>query len=250
MFLGAGSAATGIADLMVEALAATGLSKQQARERLWFVDINGLVVKDRCDELLPHNMPYAHPHPRADFLEALDSVRPHVLIGATGAAGSFTRAAIEKMAEINDRPAIFALSNPTSKAECTAAEAYRWTNGRAIFASGSPFDPVKVNGKELKPGQGNNSYIFPGIGLGAIFSHARVVTDEMFLAAARTLADAVSEADIATVTVYPPLKELREVSMAIAAAVAEIAFESGLAKKHSSGDLTASIRRCMYDPRY
>jgi len=250
MFLGAGSAATGIADLMVKAFTEVGLSEQDARERLWFVDLDGLVVEERRNELLPHNLPYAHAHPRADFLGAIESVRPHVLIGATGAPGTFTQAAVEKMAALNHRPAIFALSNPTSRAECTAEQAYEWSEGRAIFASGSPFDPVRVNGRTLRPGQSNNSYIFPGIGLGAVVSGASIITDEMFLSAARMLANTVSKSDIESGTLYPPLKDIREVSVSIAAAVAKIAYENGIARNTQPDGLDACIRQRMYDPTY
>ena len=138
MFLGAGSAATGIADLMTAAFVDEGLSLEEARRQLWFVDVNGLVVKERTD-LMEHNLPYAHDHTPLAFVEAIDAIRPHVLIGATGAPGTFTQAVIERMSAINARPAIFALSNPTSRAECTAEQAYAWSGGRAIFASGSPF---------------------------------------------------------------------------------------------------------------
>lgn len=250
MFLGAGSAATGIADLMVTAFKDTGLSELDARERLWFVDIDGLVVAARRDELLPHNLPYAHSHPRAGFVEALESIRPHILIGATGAPNTFTRSAIEKMAALNPRPAIFALSNPTSRAECTAEEAYRWSEGRAIFASGSPFDPVEVNGKTLRPAQSNNSYIFPGVGLGVVLSGARVVTDDMFLAAARTLADSLSDSDIDEGKLYPPLQDIRSVSISIAEVVAEIAYEQGLATIERPDDFDEVARGYMYDPKY
>jgi len=250
MFLGAGSAATGVADLMVKAFMATGLSDQDARSRLWFVDLDGLVVAERRNELLPHNLPYAHAHPRADFLAALDSVQPHVLIGATGAPGSFSQSAVEKMARLNDRPVIFALSNPTSKAECTAEQAYAWSDGRTIFASGSPFASVTFNGATIKPGQSNNSYIFPGIGLGAVVANARMITDEMFLAAARTLANAVSDADIAAGTLYPPLTTIRNVSVEVAVAAAAVAYASGLARSEKPPDLEAAIRARMYDPTY
>ncbi len=250
MFLGAGSAATGIADLMVKALVATGLSTQEARERLWFVDLGGLVVKERLDELLPHNLPYAHNHARADFIGALDSIRPQVLIGATGAPGTFTREAVERMAAFNRRPAIFALSNPTSRAECTAEQAYQWSDGRAIFASGSPFGPVERNGKILRPGQSNNSYIFPGVGLGAVVSGTRIITDEMFLVAAKALANTVSESDIASGTLYPPLREIREVSVSIATDVAQIAYESSLATNKRPAQLNDFIRKRMYQPSY
>ena len=250
MFLGAGSAATGIADLMVKAFVQAGLSEQEARQRLWFVDIDGLVVNDRTNDLLPHNLPYAHDHPRADFIGALDSVRPQILIGATGAPGTFTKQSIEKMADLNHRPAIFALSNPTSRAECTAEQAYEWTEGRAIFASGSPFPPVKVNGITIRPGQSNNSYIFPGIGLGAIASNTSIITDEMFLAAAKTLADTVTEGDIREGTLYPPLGDIRKVSVQIAIAVAQIAYNGGLARSERPDDLAADIEQRMYNPEY
>jgi malate dehydrogenase (oxaloacetate-decarboxylating)(NADP+) len=250
MFLGAGSAATGIADLMVKAFVQAGLSEQEARQRLWFVDIDGLVVNDRANDLLPHNLPYAHDHPRADFIGALDSVRPQILIGATGAPGTFTKQSIEKMADLNHRPAIFALSNPTSRAECTAEQAYEWTEGRAIFASGSPFPPVEINGTTIRPGQSNNSYIFPGIGLGAIASNTSIITDEMFLAAAKTLADTVTEGDIREGTLYPPLGDIRKVSVQIAIAVAQIAYNGGLARSERPDDLAADIEQRMYNPGY
>ncbi len=153
MFLGAGSAATGIADLMTAAFVDEGLGPDEARRRLWFVDVNGLVVKERTD-LMAHNLPYAHDHRPLGFLEAIDAIRPHVLIGATGAPGTFTQAVIERMSEINERPVIFALSNPTSRAECTPEQAYAWSGGRAIFASGSPFAPVTYGGTDVPAGAG------------------------------------------------------------------------------------------------
>ncbi len=160
MFLGAGSAATGIADLISYAFQKEGFSEEEARKKLWFVDVEGLVVKSRND-LLPHNVPYAHDHSSTDFISAIKQIKPHILIGATGFPGTFTQEAIELMAEFNQHPAIFALSNPTSRAECTAEQAYEWTKGRAIFTSGSPFHEVNYEGKCFKPGQGNNAYIFP-----------------------------------------------------------------------------------------
>jgi malate dehydrogenase (oxaloacetate-decarboxylating)(NADP+) len=251
MFVGAGSAATGIADLMTQALVATGLSRDAARQRLWFVDIDGLVVADRADALLPHNVPYAHEHPRCDLAGAIDSIEPHALIGATGVAGTFPRTAVERMAALNERPVIFALSNPTSNAECTAEQAYAWTGGRAIFASGSPFKPVAINGETVTPGQGNNAHIFPGVGLGAVMSGARIITDEMFLAAAKTLAEAVADEDIRRGTVYPPLSSIREISVAIAVAIAEIAHSTGLARQEPpSSGLVAHIKSQMFDPTY
>jgi malate dehydrogenase (oxaloacetate-decarboxylating)(NADP+) len=250
MFLGAGSAATGIGDLMVEALVEEGLVRSEARRRMWFVDLFGLIVNERRGELLPHNLPYAHDHSKADFLAALDSIRPHVLIGATGVAGSFTRAAIERMARFNERPVILALSNPTSRAECTAEEACRWSEGRALFASGSPFGDVPMRGRIFRSSQSNNAYIFPGVGLGTTFVRATGVTDSMFLAAARALAESVSSNDIEQGLLYPPLRELRDISARIAAAVAKAAFGAGIGRVALPADVVDSIRSSMFDPTY
>lgn len=249
MFLGAGSAATGIGDLLTIALQKEGLSEEEARQRLWYVDLNGLVVKTRTD-LMEHNLPYAHDHDALGFVEAIKSIKPHILIGATGAPGTFTEEVIKTMSDINDRPAIFALSNPTSRAECTAEQAYEWSDGRAIFTSGSPFDAVEHGGKTLKPGQGNNAYIFPGIGLGAVACNATKISDEMFLVAARVLAEMVSPDLLETATLYPPLSTIRDVSLNIAVGVAEKAYEEGLASEPLPEDLMAFIKDQMYDPNY
>jgi malate dehydrogenase (oxaloacetate-decarboxylating)(NADP+) len=249
MFLGAGSAATGIADLMVRAFVEAGLSEEAARRRLWFVDLHGLVVEGR-DHLLAHNLPYAHPHARMGFVEAMRSIAPHVLIGATGAPGTFTEEVVRTMAELNERPAIFALSNPTSRAECTAEDAYRWSSGRAIFASGSPFAPVVLDGRRHVPGQGNNAYVFPGLGLGVLAAEATTVTDDMFLAAAHAVADLVTSERLEAGTLYPPLSRIREVSLEIAVRVAELAFREGLARAARPNDLRASIAATMFDPVY
>ncbi|MEO1036998.1 MAG: NAD-dependent malic enzyme [Pseudomonadota bacterium] len=248
VFLGAGSAATGIADLLVPALEDVGLSNEEARRRLWFVDVNGLLHAGR-DDLLPHNLPYAHEHEPADFIETLRSIKPHALIGATGAPGLFTREVLELMAALHERPIVFALSNPTSRAECTAEEAYRATQGRAIFASGSPFGPVNYGGRTLVPGQGNNVYIFPGIGLGAVAVNASGINDAMFLAAAKALAARVDAEALANGTVYPALTDIRAVSLDIAVAVAEVALASGLAENAPS-DLRGHIAALMHDPTY
>ena len=250
LFLGAGEAATGIADLTVAAMVAQGLAPAAARERCWLVDSRGLVVKSRND-LVEHKRPYAKDHaPIGDFPSAVKALKPTAIIGVAAVGGTFTREVLEEMARMNTRPIVFALSNPTSKAECTAEQAYRWTGGRALFASGSPFDPVKVEGRTFVPRQGNNSYIFPGVGLGAIVSGARRVTDDMFMAAARTLAQRVDEADLAQGSLYPALSRIREVSAAIAAAVAESAYASGLAGKPRPADVLADVKSQMYDPRY
>ncbi len=184
------------------------------------------------------------------FLACVESLKPTAIIGVSGKARMFTREVLEAMARLNDRPIVFSLSNPTSKTECTAAEAYTWTEGRAIFASGSPFDPVTVHGKTFIPAQGNNVYIFPGVGLGVIATRAKYVTNEMFLAAARTLAQHVSYADIWQGRVYPPLTSIREVSTAIALEVAEVAYKQGLAQAPRPDDLEAYIKSVMYYPEY
>ena len=247
MFLGAGSAATGIADLVASALVDEGLTLDEARRRLWFVDVNGLVVRSRTD-LMEHNLPYAHEGARLGFVEAIDALQPHVLIGATGAPGTFTREAVERMSAHNERPVLFALSNPTSKAECTAEQAYAWSRGRAVFSSGSPFGPVTFEGQEFQPGQGNNAYVFPGIGLGAVVCGARVIPDEFFLAAARTLARMVAKKDLQRGSLYPPLRDIRRISLAIAVTVAEKTYELGLARSRRPRDLKAAIARFMYEP--
>jgi malate dehydrogenase (oxaloacetate-decarboxylating)(NADP+) len=249
MFLGAGSAATGIADLLCYALQQEGLSESEARARLWFVDMEGLVVKERKG-LLPHNEPYMHEHPQLGFIDAINTIKPNVLIGATGAPNTFTRAVIEAMTNVNQRPTIFALSNPTSRAECTALEAYEWSQGKVIFASGSPFPALTYNEKKITPGQGNNVYVFPGIGLGTIISKAPVITDEMFLIAARTLAELVTEDDLDKGMIYPSLKSIREVSYNIALAVAEHAYQTQLTKTERPDDLEQRIRNYMYEPGY
>jgi malate dehydrogenase (oxaloacetate-decarboxylating)(NADP+) len=249
MFLGAGSAATGIADLIVYALVGQGLTAAEARSRLWFVDVDGLVVADR-PFLAEHNARYAQDYPAMDFVSAIDSIRPHVLIGATGAANAFTPAVIGRMAEYNVRPIIFALSNPTANAECTASQAYEWSYGRAIFASGSPFPPVIYQGQFFRPAQGNNAYIFPGVGLGAMLVESTLVSDDMFLIAAHVLADSLSSIDLSEGALYPPLFRIREVSLNIACAVAETAYAQGVARLPHPGDLKAFIQQHMYDPSY
>jgi malate dehydrogenase (oxaloacetate-decarboxylating)(NADP+) len=247
MFLGAGSAATGIADLMTTAFVDEGLSASEARQHLWFVDMHGLVVKSRSD-LMEHNLPYAHDFTPLGFLDAIDAIKPHVLIGATGAPGTFTQTVIARMSRINECPVIFALSNPTSKAECTAEQAYSWSGGRAIFASGSPFAPVTYGGSTFRPAQGNNAYVFPGIGLGAVACRARTLPDELFLTAARTLADLVKQADLDNGALYPPLNEIRKISLAIATSLATRAYAMKLAGQRRPRDVRRSVEALMYRP--
>jgi malate dehydrogenase (oxaloacetate-decarboxylating)(NADP+) len=250
LFLGAGEAATGIADLVVAAMMAEGASEAEARLRVWLVDSRGLVVKDRAG-LNEHKLRYAHAHaPVGEFLAAIKALKPSAIIGVAAVGGTFTPEVLHLMAQINKRPIIFALSNPTSKAECSAEEAYRHTDGRALFACGSPYDPVQLDGKTFVPRQGNNSYIFPGIGLGVIASGTRLVTDEMFMVAARTLAGLVSEADIKQGSLYPALPRIREASAHIAAAVAQVAYQRGLAEGKAPNDVLAFVQSQMYDPHY
>jgi malate dehydrogenase (oxaloacetate-decarboxylating)(NADP+) len=250
LFLGAGEAATGIADLVVSAMMAAGATEAEALGRNWLVDSRGLVVANRPG-LTEHKLRYAHDQaPIGDFRTAIDTLKPTAIIGVAAVGGAFTPEVLETIARINERPIVFALSNPTSKAECSAEEAYRHTGGRALFACGSPYDPVKLGGKTFVPRQGNNSYIFPGVGLGAIASGSRLVTDEMFMAAAHTLAYLVDEADIEQGSLYPALPRIREVSTHIAAAVAEVAYKRGLATGPVPNDLIAYIESQMYDPHY
>jgi len=250
LFLGAGEAATGIADLAVSAMMAEGLSEAEALKRNWLVDSKGLVVKGR-ENLGGHKLRYAHEHaPIGDFLAAVKVLRPTAIIGVAAVGGAFTPEVLQAMAELNERPIIFALSNPTSKAECSAEAAYRHTGGRALFACGSPYDPVRLDGRTFVPRQGNNSYIFPGVGLGVIASGARLVTDEMFMAAAHTLANCVTGADLEQGSLYPALPRIREVSAHIGAAVAHVAYQAGLTQGQAPNDLLGYVETQMYDPRY
>lgn len=250
LFYGAGEAGIGIGDLIVEALMSEGVGEAAARRQCWYVDSKGLVVQSRTD-LVAHKLRYAHDHaPVRELTAAIDALQPHALIGVSGMAGAFTEPAVRAMGRLNPRPVIFALSNPTSKSECTAEQAYTWTEGRAIYASGSPFAPVTLAGRTHVPGQGNNAYIFPGVGLGVIASQSTRVTNEMFLVAARTLARLATDADLAQGRVFPELGRIREVSSAIALAVAENAFARGLTRQIRPTDLPALIKEHMYQPDY
>jgi malate dehydrogenase (oxaloacetate-decarboxylating)(NADP+) len=250
LFFGAGEAGTGIADLLVEEMKRSGLSEKAARRSCWFIDSKGLVVNGRHD-LAEHKLRYAHHHSfLTDPLAIIQAVRPAAIIGVSGQPGIFSEPILKGMAEINERPVIFALSNPTSKSECTAEAAYLLTGGRAIFASGSPFNPVMLNGRKYVPSQGNNVYIFPGLGLGIVASQSRRVTDTMLLAAARALANEVSKADLSEGRIYPPLSRIREVSEKIAGVVAEVAYAEGLADSPRPADLESSIREHVFVPSY
>ncbi|MEO8347124.1 MAG: NAD-dependent malic enzyme [Betaproteobacteria bacterium] len=250
LFQGAGEAATGIAQLVVAAMVAEGLDEAAARQRCWLFDSQGLVVRERTG-LPAHKKPFAHDHALVGtLLGAVTALEPTAIVGVAAVGGAFTEEIVRKMAALNARPIVFALSNPTSKSECTAEQAYRWSEGRALFACGSPFAPVTIGDQLFVPRQCNNSYIFPGMGLGLIASRATRVPESMFMAAARTLADRVTPADLAQGSLFPPLKDVREVSAQIAAAVAAVAFSEGLARVPEPADLLEFMKAQMYEPDY
>lgn len=249
MFLGAGSAATGIAHLLREAMEEEGLTPEESLDRISFVDIHGLLVKG-SPGVQPHNEIYVRDSEPMSFLEAIKTFRPHILIGASGAGGTFTQSIVRSMSDIHERPVIFALSNPTSKSECTAEEAYSWSDGKAIFASGSPFDPVTIGDRIYVPGQGNNVYIFPGIGLGAIAVEARSLPESVFLVAARELSRQIHQSDLDMGNVYPKMTSLRTISFEIAVSVANHLYDTGFAQLPKPLNIRTHIKAMMYDPSY
>jgi malate dehydrogenase (oxaloacetate-decarboxylating)(NADP+) len=250
LFLGAGSAAIGISGLLTEQMMLDGISAQDARARVWLFDVNGLMESSRAD-LADFHKPYAHRHsPTRNFAEAIESIKPTAIIGVSTAAKSFDQRVIETMARINRRPIIFACSNPTSHSECSAEEAYRWSEGRAVFASGSPFAPVQLGGRTFVPGQGNNVYIFPALGLAVYATRARRVTDEMFIAAARAVAEQVTPAALDSGLLYPPVSTIFETELHAAARVAEVIFARGLARVPEPKDIAQFVRSHTYKPVY
>ncbi len=249
LFMGAGSAATGIGALLSIAMQHEGLSEAEANARCVFVDSKGVITRDR-DNITSHAAPFAADMPPMSMLEAIDVFKPHALIGATGRPGGFTQEVITKMAMHNRNPIIFALSNPTANAECTAEDAYQYSEGRAIFASGSPFGVVNINGEIKVPGQGNNAYVFPGLGLGALHAGARRITDDLLIAAAQALAKAVSQTQISHGCLYPPLNQIRQVSLDIAVAVGEMAAAKGLTDREIGPGFRGEVAALMYDPQY
>jgi malate dehydrogenase (oxaloacetate-decarboxylating)(NADP+) len=250
MFYGAGSAAFGIAEMIVQKLMHFDMTIEEARSRIYFFDSKGLVVKSR-NNLNEQKLLYAHQLGKeTELLSAVKITQPSVLIGVSGQKGAFTEPIVCEMIKGNKRPIIFALSNPTSKSECTPEQAYNWTDGHAIFASGSPFDPVQYNNKIFHPGQGNNAYIFPGVGLGVVVSRASLVTDEMFITAAETLADMLSDADLEKGRLYPPLTDIREISINIAVQVAEVAFDKNIARVSRPENLIQTIEEMMFSSKY
>ncbi len=250
LFLGGGSAATGIAALISEAMEQEGLPLDRGHARNWLFDVNGLMVASRTD-LADFQKPFAHPHAPIDtFVAAVEALKPTAIIGVSTVPKLFNKAVIEAMARINERPIIFPYSNPTSRSECTAEEAYTWSQGRAIFASGSPFAPVQVNGKTLIPGQGNNVYIFPAVGMAVLATESRRVTEAMFIIAARAVAEQVTQEDLANGLIYPPISNIFDASLHAAAKIAEYIFDQNLAGVPRPQDIEAHVRATAYKPVY
>lgn len=251
LFLGAGEAATGIANLIAEAIVdETGMSIEEARKRCFLFDSKGLVTASRTG-LVSHKKEFAHEaEPAESFLQAVQQLRPTAIVGVAALPNAFDSMVIGEMSRINERPIIFALSNPTSKAECTAEMAYQFSEGRALFASGSPFDKVEYNGKTFVPRQGNNAYVFPALGRAATFVKSKTMPTGMFLAASRKLADLVTEEDLERGSLYPALSEIRPISEAISVAVAEWAYTHGVATAQKPEDLDAAVKASMYVPHY
>ena len=241
LFLGAGSAGIGIANLIVSAMVQEGLSGADARARISLFDVNGLLEPSRKD-LFDFQLPYAHPHaPTRDFAAAIESIKPTAIVGVSTVGGTFTRQVIEAMSRLNDRPIIFALSNPTEHAECTPEEAY---------AAGVQFPPVHFGGHTLLPGQANNFYIFPAVGMAIYATQTRRVTDEMFIEAAHALADQLTPEQLKQGLLYPPQQGILETETKVAARVAKVVFDSNLARVARPADYEAFIRKHVYRPEY
>jgi malate dehydrogenase (oxaloacetate-decarboxylating)(NADP+) len=250
LFLGAGSAGVGIADLIASAMTLEELTLDQARARISLFDVNGLLEPSRTD-LFDFQKPYAHPHkPSRDFVAVIESLKPTAIIGVSTKGKAFTRAVVEAMARLNKRPIIFALSNPTEHAECSAEEAYRWSDGRALYAAGVPFPPVRYGGKTLMPGQGNNLYIFPAVGLAIVATKARRVTDEMFVVAARAVADQVTQSELDSGLLYPPQSNILQTEVTVAVQVAQTIFARGLAGLKKPADVRKFVEGQLYKPEY
>ena len=250
LFLGAGSAGTGIAAFLAQMMMQEGLSEEQAYAQCWLFDRKGLIESSRTD-LADFKKPFAHTHaPINDFATAIADLKPTAIIGVSALAKAFNQKVIETMAKVNQRPIIFPYSNPTSHSECTAEEAYKWSEGRAVFASGSPFAPVKYGDQTFVPGQGNNVYIFAAMGMAICATQAKRVTDEMFTTAARALAEQVSPSDLAMGLIYPPQSDIFKSSLYVAEKVAEVVFASNLARVPKPTDLKAFIQSQAYKPEY
>jgi malate dehydrogenase (oxaloacetate-decarboxylating)(NADP+) len=250
LFLGAGSAGIGIADMIVSAMKLEGLSNEQAQSRISLFDVNGLLEPSRAD-LIPEQKVYAHAHsPTHDFVAAINSIKPTVLIGVSTVGKTFTRAVVDAMGKLSERPIIFALSNPTEKAECSAEEAYTWSCGKAIYAAGVQFPPVEYNGKTFLPGQANNFYVFPAVGLAIYATNAKRVTDEMFIEAAKAVADQVTGQQREMGLMFPPQSNVLEAEIRTAERVAAIIFERGFARVERPKDVNSWLRAQLYKPDY
>jgi malate dehydrogenase (oxaloacetate-decarboxylating)(NADP+) len=250
LFFGAGAAAFGIAEMLVQKFVNDGLDKKEAYQRIWMFDIKGLLIKSRTD-LAEHQKAFAHEsQPSNDFARAILDIKPTAIIGVSTVGGAFNQQVIENMSIVNEKPVIFPYSNPLSNSECTAEQAYTWSKGKAIFASGSPFAPVTYNGKIYTPGQGNNVYIFPAMGLAVFATEARRVTNEMFITAAEAVAEQVTEEDFGKGLIYPSIDNIVKVSYNVAIKIADKIFESGLAGVEKPRDIRAFIKNKMYEPKY
>jgi malate dehydrogenase (oxaloacetate-decarboxylating)(NADP+) len=250
LFLGAGSAGIGLADLLCSALVAQGVTLKEAQSRVYMFDINGLLEASRTD-LLDFQKPYAHQHaPTQDFVAAIESIKPTTIIGVSTIGGAFTQKVVESMARINERPVILALSNPTEHAECTAEQAYTWSKGKAIYAAGVQFAPVHYSGQTFLPGQANNFYIFPAVGMAIFATQAKRVTDEMFIEAGQAVADLVPSDLLEQGLLYPLQSNILETEIQTAARVAALVFDAGLARVARPRDMVAFIREHVYKPEY
>jgi malate dehydrogenase (oxaloacetate-decarboxylating)(NADP+) len=250
LFLGGGSAGTGIAELISQAMALEGMDVAEARRRSALFDIHGLLITSRND-LADFQKPFAQDRvPVSKFVDAVKALRPTAIIGVSTVPKLFTREVIEAMTEINERPIIFPYSNPTSRSECTAEEAYSWSSGTAVFASGSPFPPVEVGGRKFVPGQGNNVYIFPAMGMAVFATEATRVTEEMFIVAAQAVAEQVTEENLSTGLIYPPQSRILDASLHVAERVAAYIFDKGLARVSRPDDIGSLIRARAYHPVY
>jgi malate dehydrogenase (oxaloacetate-decarboxylating)(NADP+) len=250
LFLGAGSAGIGLANLLCSALVAQGISLKDAQSRVYMFDVNGLLESSRTD-LVDFQKPYAHKHaPTKDFVAAIESIKPTTIIGVSTIGCAFTQMVVETMSRINDRPVILALSNPTEHAECTAEQAYSWSNGKAIYAAGVQFAPVHYKGQTFLPGQANNFYIFPAVGMAIFATQAKRVTDEMFIEAGQAVADQVAPELLKQGLLYPLQSNILETEIQTAARVAKLVFDSGLARVERPADMVSFIRRHVYKPEY
>ncbi len=250
LFLGAGSAAIGLSNLLCSALVNEGMSLKEAQAKIHLFDVNGLLESTRKD-LVDFQQCYAHPHaPTRDFLSAVQSIKPTTIIGVSTIGGAFTKEVVEAMSQINERPVIFALSNPTEHAECTAIQAYQWSNGKAIYAAGVPFAPVHLNKQTFMPGQANNFFIFPAIGMAVFATKAKRVTDEMFIEAAHAVASQVPTDLLKQGLMYPLQSNILEVEIQTATRVAKLVFDSNLAQVERPHDIETFIRNHVYKPEY